>query len=101
MTPVIFRIEGEYTRDVVAFFPYAEANHGMLVSYAHVGQHSEASLGYYGNTMLPRESDQANVDSLRAELIGQGYDNLKEYKRMPSDFRDHAWGWRFKAANNT
>lgn len=41
---VIFR---KIDSDVVAFFPELPANPTCIMSYMHVGQHSEASLSFY------------------------------------------------------
>ena len=41
---VIFR---KCNGEIVAFLPELKANHGNIVCYAHVGQHSEASYDYY------------------------------------------------------
>jgi len=48
-TTVIFRKESN--GDIVAFFPYDIATHiGDITCYAHIGQHSAASLDYYLST---------------------------------------------------
>ena len=99
--PVIYRIErwGK-EENAVAFFPHALANPGFLVNYAHVGQHSEASLGYYQQTKAPRTSAQkAMVAELREEVT-RIYESepdavkLAERLRLSPDFRRHAWGGR-------
>lgn len=43
--------------EVVAFLPELPANRGNVVCYAHIGQHSEASIEYYHGTekALPNE----------------------------------------------
>jgi hypothetical protein len=64
---VVFRtIEGE----VNAFLPCVPANRGMVMCYAHVGQHSEASLGYYRKG---RPSTIQEYDPLLRELRERGY----------------------------
>lgn len=43
---VIFR-KDKKTKEIVAFLPEVPVNKYMIMSYMHVGQHSEASLDYY------------------------------------------------------
>jgi predicted nucleic acid-binding Zn finger protein len=66
-TEVIFRKEDG---DVVAFMPYDIADlNGNITCYAHIGQHSAASLEYYRTTKPTKEySDLLN------ELQSIGYD---------------------------
>lgn len=45
---VIFRKDKE--GNVIAFFPEARVNRGNVMSYMHIGQHSEASYGFYMET---------------------------------------------------
>ena len=73
---VLFRvIRGE----VEAFLPDVPANRGNIVCYAHIGQHSEASLDYYrlGRPAKPREYAE-----LKRELERIGY-KLQVVKRLP------------------
>lgn len=46
---VIFRKDVK-ANEIVAFLPECDVNHGNIMSYAHIGQHSEASLEYYHGT---------------------------------------------------
>lgn len=50
--PVVIRIEIE-TGQPCAFFSYGTANVGHIECYAHIGQHSEASIDYYHNGTRP------------------------------------------------
>ena len=68
--------------DLVAFMPDAEANPGMLVCYAHVGQHSEACREYYYSTK-PVPYDLPEVQQLTRELVSMGY-AVHLVKRQPS-----------------
>lgn len=64
---VIFKvIRGE----VNAFMPDSEANPGRILCYAHIGQHSEASMDYYhsGRPAKPHEYQE-----LKDELGRIGY----------------------------
>ena len=65
--PVLFRVErsGPHEGEVTAVFPSLTANPGNLVCYAHVGQHSEGSIGWYNGT---RAAKPAEYKSLLREL---------------------------------
>ena len=96
--PVIYRMEGKRSdRSAVAFFPHEHVNHGRIGCYAHLGQHGEADLGYYGTTSPVRTTnDVAAVAALRAELkqiyeTGDDAVELVERKRLPVDWRATAW----------
>jgi len=78
---VIIRRDCE-TGDPVAFVPEGEANPGMLVCYAHVGQHSEACRAYYASTK-PAHYYDADVVRLVSELVSVGY-AVHLVKRLPS-----------------
>ena len=83
MTPVLFRADrtGQFKGDVTAVFPTLEATLGYMVCYAHVGQHSECSIDWYYDT---RPAKPAEYADLQAELVRQGYDDLRVYKRRPT-----------------
>jgi hypothetical protein len=53
---VIFR-KDKKTNDIIAFLPEASVNHGNIMCYMHVGQHSEASYNYYKSTIKANESE--------------------------------------------
>jgi hypothetical protein len=56
----------------------------MIVCYAHVGQHSEASYAYYGYGSTKAVSyDEPEVRELTRELVSIGY-AVHLVKRMPS-----------------
>lgn len=82
---VIFR----KTRDgeVVAFFPDTygsrDVNPGMIMSYAHVGQHGEASIGFYQEC---RKCDPDDYRGLLAELNGI-YDDCELVVRKRISYR--------------
>ena len=52
---VIFRKDKE--GNVIAFLPELRVNHGNIASYMHIGQHSEASLQYYWETVKATEEE--------------------------------------------
>ena len=43
--------------EVVAFIPESTVNYGHILSYMHIGQHSEASLQYYWETVKATEEE--------------------------------------------
>ncbi len=71
--------------DLVAFIPDAPANFGFIMSYQHVGQHSEASLGFYEKSCASVDYDTPEVKALVTELQSIGY-NVKLCKRLNRPF---------------
>lgn len=61
--PVLFRAEkaGPHKGEVTAVLPALEANPGHLTCYAHVGQHSEGSRGWYAGTRAATEAEYADL----------------------------------------
>ena len=85
---VIFR--KNKNNDVIAFFPEARVNYGNIMSYMHIGQHDEASLGFYLTTRKANENEYAD---LFAELRGI-YDDCELVVKQRinyNDLRDKAW----------
>lgn len=80
--PVIFRIEKKGGA-VVAVFPtlfyHGKERWYEVWCYAHVGQHSEMNYTYYQFETKPATEKQ--YAKLLKELEGQGYRNLKVYKK--------------------
>lgn len=69
--------------DVIALFPYlAGARVGECVSYQHIGQHGDASVGL-GRSTLRVAADAPDVVALQRELESLGY-RLRVLRRMPS-----------------
>lgn len=81
MTPVIFRAEkyGPFKNELTAVFPKLDANPGMMVCYAHIGQHSECCFNWYRKT---RPATPEEYNTLLKELVRIGYTDLKVYKRI-------------------
>lgn len=52
---VIFRKTKE--NDIIAFFPEMCVNYGNILSYMHIGQHSESSLSFYWTTKKTTEKE--------------------------------------------
>jgi len=98
MTKVIFRKRYDRdtkTWDVMAFFPECHVNPGNIMSYAHVGQHGEASYLFYIST---KPCTPAEYADLKRELeTCCGYDDLKVVRKVTRRDQDRAW-WpeRFK-----
>lgn len=72
---VIFRKVGN---DVIAFLPEIKVNHGNIMSYMHIGQHSEASYEFYTNTKKATEDE---YKSLLEELKMRYNDCVLEVKQ--------------------
>lgn len=78
VTPVLFRLsDGEVT----AVFPTIPDGEGGMMCYAHIGQHSGCSFGWYRTTKCA-----AQYADLQAELESIGY-VLKMYKRLTPQLR--------------
>lgn len=60
---VIFRKHKD--GEVIAFFPAFKTNPGMLTSYTHIGQHSEASIDFYKSC---KTAEYAEYSKLLEEL---------------------------------
>ena len=60
---VIFRKDKE--GNIIAFLPELRVNHGNIMSYMHIGQHSEASYQFYTET---KKADKSEYNSLLGEL---------------------------------
>ena len=53
---VLFR-KDKNTKEVVAFLPECPVNYGNILCYMHIGQHSEATLQYYWDTVKATEEE--------------------------------------------
>lgn len=90
---VIFRKEkNPYTKkwNVVAFFPELTATYGKIVTYRHIGQHSEGYLDWYWETKKVTEEE---YKPLLDELNGI-YDDcilVVKQKMNYNDLRNKAW----------
>jgi hypothetical protein len=76
MTPVLFRCDSEVT----AVFPTLTAGPGEMTCYAHIGQHSGCTRGWYRTTRPARPDEYAG---LLSELESIGYGDLHARKRLP------------------
>lgn len=85
------------TREVVLFVPDMDVNLGNIMCYAHVGQHSEASMEYYRET-IPLLAAPLRFHAEGRELLREyaalcelhGY-KLKVVARDTDTFRRQRW----------
>lgn len=90
---VIFRkAKNPYSKkyEVVAFFPEIEANYGNIMSYMHIGQHSEASVEFYWET---KKATAEEYKPLLEELKVR-YDDCKLVVRQKINYKDLYKAWR-------
>lgn len=90
---VIFRkTKNPYTGEfeVVAFFPEIKANYGKILSYMHIGQHSEASIEFYRETSkVSPEEFKPLLDELRAI-----YDDVELTVKRKICYNDLRKAWK-------
>lgn len=85
---VIFRKDKE--GNIIAFLPEVRVNHGNIMSYMHIGQHSEASYQFYAKT---RKANEAEYNPLLEELK-RIYDDctlVVKQKLFYDDLLSRAW----------
>lgn len=90
---VIFRkSKNPYTNEyeVVAFFPEIEVNYGRILSYMHIGQHSEADLGFYHET---KKATEAEYKPLLEELKAI-YDDCELVVKQKINYNDLRNAWK-------
>lgn len=90
---VIFRkAKNPYSKkyEVVAFFPEIEANNGRILSYMHIGQHSEADLGFYHETKKATEEEYKPL----LEELKVRYDDCELVVRQKINYKDLYKAWR-------
>ena len=90
---VIFRkAKNPYTHEdeVIAVFPEIEANHGKILSYMHIGQHSEASVEFYWNT---KKAVEVEYKPLLEELKVR-YDDCELVVKQKVNYKDLHKAWR-------
>lgn len=86
---VIFRKDNK-SGDVIAFLPEIQANPGNIMSYMHIGQHDEASLGYYYDTVKAEESE---YKQLLIELQGI-YNPVQLVVKQRMNYSDLKNAWK-------
>ena len=88
---ILFRKDRK-TNEVVAFIPESTVNYGHILSYMHIGQHSEASLQYYWGTVKATEEEyKLLLEEL--ESIVYNDDILTVKKRLNYDKLSNAWDY--------
>jgi hypothetical protein len=85
---VIYRKDSD--GKVIAFMPELPANYGKIVCYAHIGQHSEASIEYYHSTTTALPSE---YEPLHKELkaIYSDYELSVKRRLTYGDLTEKAW----------
>nr|DAV74820.1 MAG TPA: hypothetical protein [Caudoviricetes sp.] len=83
---VIFRKNGN---DILAFLPEIRVNYGNIMSYMHIGQHSEASYDLYNGTKRATEEEYKSL----LEELKQIYDDciLEVRQRLYYDDLLKSW----------
>ena len=90
---VIFRkAKNPYTNEyeVVAFFPETEANYGNIMSYMHIGQHSEASYEFYTETKKATEEEYKSL----LEELKMRYDDCVLEVKQKLYYKDLLNAWK-------
>ncbi len=97
----IYTDDGKRNYEAILFFPAADANLGKIVCYAHVGQHSEASMMFFSqHTAKPTEKNLAKAGLSKADFVdlikewenmGPEHTPVKLYDRDQPAFRDKRW----------
>lgn len=85
---VIFR--KNKNNDVIAFFPEVRANYGNIMSYMHIGQHSEASYEFYMTTHKANINEYADL-FIELCKIYDDYELVVKQKISYDDLRNKAW----------
>lgn len=92
VTKVIFKM-ARYSdgseEEVLAFFPGASANRGNVMSYAHVGQHGEASYDFFLENC--RQCSEKEYLPLKKELEKLFGYRFKIVKRITRKDLEEAW----------
>ena len=89
---VIFRkAKNPYTKEyeIVAFFPEIDANYGKILSYMHIGQHSEADLEFYQET---KKATEMEYKPLLKELKSI-YDDCELVVKQKINYKDLRKAW--------
>lgn len=76
--------------DIIAFMPEIKANYGNIMSYMHIGQHSEASYKFYTET---KKAVRSEYESLLKELE-RVYDGCTLIIRQKLYYNDLIKAWQ-------
>ena len=84
---VIFRkVKNPYTEEyeIVAFFPEFKANYTRVMSYMHIGQHSEANMRFYHKSKRVTEEEYKPL----LEELKAIYDDCELIVRQRMNYHD-------------
>lgn len=84
---VLFR-KDKYTNEVIAFLSEIPVNTGMIMSYMHIGQHDEAALSYYCDTV---KANKEEYNDLYDELCEIYEEKLRIKQRINYDLLRDSW----------
>ena len=84
---VIFR-KDKHTKEIIAFLPEIPVNRGMIMSYMHMGQHDEAALSYYWDTV---KANKEEYNDLYNELCEIYEEKLQIKQRLNYDLLSDSW----------
>lgn len=84
---VLFR-KDKYKNEVIAFLPEIPVNTGMIMSYMHIGQHDEAALSYYWDTV---KANKEEYNDLYDELCEIYEEKLRIKQRINYDLLRDSW----------
>lgn len=77
--------------EIIAFFPEIEANYGCIMSYMHLGQHGEASIGFYMNNT--KKAVESEYKYLLAELKDI-YNDCELIVKQKINYNDLLEAWK-------
>ena len=82
---VLFR-KDKNTKEIVAFLPECPVNYGNILCYMHIGQHSEATLQYYWDTVKATEEEYKpfleELEKLDFDAFEEIHNENKEHWKM-------------------
>lgn len=84
---VLFR-KDKHTNEIIAFLPEIPINRGMVMSYMHIGQHDEAALSYYLDTV---KANKEEYNDLYNELCEIYEEKLQVKQRLNYDLLSDSW----------
>lgn len=84
---VLFR-KDKHTNEIIAFLPEIPVNTGMIMSYMHIGQHDEAALSYYWDTVKAYKEE---YNDLYDELCEIYEEKLRIKQRINYDLLRDFW----------
>lgn len=84
---VLFR-KDKHTNEIIAFLPEIPINRGMVMSYMHIGQHDEAALSYYWDTVKAYKEE---YNDLYDELCEIYEEKLRIKQRINYDLLRDSW----------